>query len=137
MSETNLHHWLSDHARKRRAHVQRIEDRYSTGVPDINLCAYGKEHWVECKYLKAWPKRAGTKVKIKFRPGQVNWLRSRGKAGGNAWVLLQVGDGRNAERLLFSWKVADQLEDAVLNTEDTRALALVEGEDAVWWLTHK
>jgi len=130
MSEKNLRHWLSREIRKRGGHVQNIEDAYSTGVPDMNICINGREAWIECKYLKAWPKRAGTGVRVKFRPGQVNWLVKRGRAGGRAFVALQVGD----ERFLFHSGYAVGLENGAWNQEQVRAHAISGNEAILYWL---
>jgi len=127
MSEKTLRRWFSKILRKNKAHVQNIEDAYSIGVPDTNLCINGRESWVECKFLKDWPKRATTPVRPSFRPGQVPWLVNRSQAGGSCYVLIQIG----ADVLLFEGKAAWNLDMGIWNQTRFRAEALAVGRKAV------
>lgn len=69
------------------------------GVPDVNYI----EGWLELKWLRSWPKRSETVVKIDhFTDGQRRWLNRRYNLGGNAWLLLQV----KREWLLFTGRDA-------------------------------
>lgn len=82
-------------------HVQRLEDKFTAGLPDFNLCIpdHG-EWWVEAKFLAELPVRNTTPVRVEFRPGQVPWLNERVKAGGRCLVLVRIG--------LTGWVVFDQ-----------------------------
>lgn len=64
-----------------------VENLVGIGTPDIN-CSVG---WIECKWLRSWPKREATVVKLThdLQKHQRLWIRQRRKAGGNAWVMLQ------------------------------------------------
>lgn len=126
MSEKNLWHklrtGLAPYLR-----LQRIEDRYSRGVPDVlyagrigdNLC-FRTLGLVELKFLKAWPKRATTTAALRtFRPEQRAWLKLFGEASNGAvYVLLQVG---RTDLLLFHWKVLGTL--GCMTQAGTRRLA--------------
>ena len=88
---------------------QRIEDRVSLGIPDVDL-AIGN---IELKFLAEWPKRPGTLIRIPhFTPEQRGWLIRRCQAcrlAGlriNAWLLLRVGMVDPNEWLLFNGDVA-------------------------------
>jgi hypothetical protein len=74
-----------------RAHVQRLEDKFSVGIPDMNICyAYG-ERWIEAKWIADWPKRESTGVRVPFKIEQPLWAKQRFEAGGDVRVLLRVG----------------------------------------------
>lgn len=72
--------------------VQRIEDKFSAGIPDINthVPGYG-DWWIEAKALKEYPKRLVSFVQIGLRREQVIWLERRKRAGGQVLVLVRVG----------------------------------------------
>lgn len=68
----------------------RIENNVELGTPDVNFCLT-VDYWVELKVQEA-PKRAKTKFRIEnFTMEQRQWLVDRCRAGGNAFVLVQVG----------------------------------------------
>lgn len=63
-----------------------IENRVGTGTPDVE-CTLG---WLELKWLRHWPKRASTVVKLKhYKREQRLWLQRRWDKGGLACLLLQ------------------------------------------------
>lgn len=65
-----------------------VENVMGSGMPDINYV----EGWLELKWLKAWPVRPGTVVKLpEFTPQQRIFLLNRCRAGGSARFLLRVG----------------------------------------------
>jgi hypothetical protein len=73
------------------AHWQRIEDNYSPGIPDINVCWQSQETWIEAKFLESWPVRESTGIRIRFRPQQPLWAKQRTNAGGRVVCLLRIG----------------------------------------------
>ena len=77
-----------------------VENPARPGTPDVNFIG----GWIECKWLRAWPKRVGTPVKLDhpLLAGQKVWIRRRNRRGGKAWVMLQCG----REWLLFRGGVA-------------------------------
>lgn len=65
-----------------------VENPCRPGTPDINFV----EGWMELKWAKKWPTREGTPFRCEhFTPQQRVWLLARRRAGGRAFVLLQVG----------------------------------------------
>ncbi|MEE8389916.1 MAG: hypothetical protein V3S14_03845 [Anaerolineae bacterium] len=76
-----------------------IENPIGPGTPDVNYI----DGWIELKWLRSWPKRRDTIVRLPhFTQRQKRWLRRRHRRGGDAWLLLQVGK----EWLLFTGEVA-------------------------------
>lgn len=77
-----------------------VENPVGPGTPDINFIG----GWIECKWLRAWPKRVETPVTLDHpvTPSQKVWLKRRIRRGGKAWVMLQCG----REWLLFRGDVA-------------------------------
>lgn len=75
---------LVEEMRKKGAHVQRVEDQFSTGIPDINICYQGTEFWIEAKVCNT--------NKINFesllRPAQKRWHHFRKKAGGKVFTVI-------------------------------------------------
>lgn len=77
--------------------AQRHEDSLSPDIPDVSFTRristpYGVSGgcgWIELKTIAAWNKRCFTKLPH-LRPGQVNWLKSRGALGADVWLLLWV-----------------------------------------------
>ena len=116
--ETRLWSWLSGTTKKHfkhDLHLNRIENSVSQGMPDVEGCLRRVQFWIELKCEKR-PANWGTKVRPKFRPAQPPWLRRRIEAGGRAFVLLQVGAGRDARRYLVRGDLADEMAAGV--TED-------------------
>lgn len=69
---------------------RRIED-VNGGVPDLNYCIPGENSgWIECKFLEQWPVRSDTPVKLRFKPGQIAFLVSRGQMG-KAFLWARIG----------------------------------------------
>lgn len=77
-----------------------VENRVYPGTPDVNYA----EGWIELKWLRDWPKRPETPVRLEhpLTQEQKIWLTKRWRAGGNAFVLLQV----KRDYLLFTAPIA-------------------------------
>lgn len=77
-----------------------VENPARPGTPDINFVG----GWIECKWLRAWPKRTGTVVKLNhpLLSSQKVWIRRRQRRNGKPWVMLQCG----REWLLFRGDIA-------------------------------
>lgn len=99
MSETGM--WDALRAELRGLHPVRIESRaIGMGTPDVNY-AHG---WIELKYLRSWPKRPETRVRIEhYTKEQRSWAVQRTQAGGRVFLLLKVGEN---EWLLLHGAVA-------------------------------
>jgi hypothetical protein len=76
-----------------RVHIQRFEDKFTAGIPDTNICWEGEEIWLEGKFLKKYPARNSSLVKIGLRVEQSAWLTLRQRAGGRCFVWCRVPDG--------------------------------------------
>ena len=80
-------------------HAVPIESRVRAGVPDVAYI----NGWIELKWLRDWPKRVDTIVRIHhYTQQQRIWLRRHWELGGNSWLLLQV----KREWLLFDGPTA-------------------------------
>lgn len=66
-----------------------IENHMRAGTPDVNYIG----GWIECKWMKTWPRGAATNP-VKFThpltKNQGLWLRRRWLAGGTTLVCAQV-----------------------------------------------
>lgn len=101
--ESNLWNRLRRNMRDLWGAPQRHEDSITAGIADVSFACGGRHHWMELKYLDEWPKRATTVVRVEhFTNEQRSWLRAKGEAAGDTWMLLQVED----ELLLFDWQAA-------------------------------
>jgi len=98
-----------------RWHVQSHEDQHSTGVADLSYGAGGVNGWIELKQIPAWPKLDKTLAKPShYTAEQVNWLRGRGRKGGNCFVFVKVG---SYCYYLFSWEEARNVQRGMTRTE--------------------
>ena len=70
---------------------QRIEDALSCGIPDVYLSVHGKGGWYELKYLKAFPSRLMTNVRLDYRANQYTWGSLYKRSGGIYGLITQVG----------------------------------------------
>ncbi len=103
--------------RRRGAHVQRIEDAYSSHIPDINYAYEGLSMWLEAKSVHI-PKRPTTKVHLGWTDGQRLWAEDRRRRGGHAYGLIRIS--RTEVLVLGHWT-----EDAPL--EELRKQAIFKG----------
>lgn len=95
--------WSRLRVQLRLAELTRHEDKLQPGISDVSYVDGGTSGWIELKYLKAFPKRATTVVKLPhYTPEQRLFLRRKGRNGGNAWLLVQV----DREMFLFDWRAA-------------------------------
>jgi hypothetical protein len=85
MSESNMRQRLVKELRP--LHAIAVENPAGIGTPDINFVL----GWIECKWLRNWPKRHDTIVKLQhdLTLEQRVWAKERISKGGNAWVILQ------------------------------------------------
>ncbi len=116
--ESGLWRWLAKARPVLRddLHMTRVENSVASGTPDVEgQWAQFGQFWIELK-SEARPARDSSKVPFRVRDGQVEWLRRRCAAGGQAWLMLQVGSGRSAGRYLVWGALAHQVRAGV--TED-------------------
>jgi hypothetical protein len=87
-----------------------VENPCRPGTPDVNYI----EGWIELKWLDNWPKRSSTVVRLDhFTPQQRLHLARRWNLGGNAYLLLQVGQ----DWLLFNGEEAAKIVGKVPKSE--------------------
>lgn len=97
-AETKAMKLLTAELRRRRWHPVRIEDKSSTGTPDLNFhvqSLYGQyrdriphDVWVE---LKAATVEASGLISITLRPAQYAWIAGAINAGRNVWLVFRCG----------------------------------------------
>lgn len=86
----------------KRHHGFAVENPCLPGTPDINYVG----GWIELKWLRGWPKRAGTPVAIEhYSPQQRAFHQLRWHHGGAVYLLLQV----QSDWLLFDGPTAAKL----------------------------
>lgn len=98
-------------------HVQRHEDKYSVGIPDISYGAEGINGWIELKAYNKWP----TSSLPHFTAKQANWLTNRGERGGHCFILIRI----KSTILMFSWKESYNLLHKPCNEESLKNSALI------------
>ena len=68
-----------------------VENRVRSGTPDVNY----KGGWIECKYMKTWPKGAD-KNPVRFPhpllQSQKIWIAKRSAIGGTVLVCAKVSN---------------------------------------------
>jgi len=114
---------------KQYGEFDRHEDLLNKGVPDVSyVLLRGGGGWIELKHVHKPPVRDTTIFKIKhYTPEQRFWLKRRGSAGDNCWLLLQV----DRSYWLFDWEGAQ-----VINTlpyVETTRFAVRGWENMVEW----
>lgn len=63
-----------------------VENPARPGTPDVNYV----EGWLELKWLRAWPKKPDTPVRLEhLTPQQDLWMSRRWRAGGCVHLLFQ------------------------------------------------
>lgn len=82
--------------------VQRHEDAYSAGIPDLSFAGRGVDGWIELKAVASWPVRFATPVRLDRDrvkiARQVGWLEQRAAHGAaRCFILAKVA----GEWLLF------------------------------------
>lgn len=86
------------------AHVVRLEDKLTPGIPDLNFCYRGCEVWLEGKFVRL-PKRDSTVITFGSSIRTLNqseWMRKRRLAGGCCYFWIRVEGGQ--------WYILDDLE---------------------------
>lgn len=96
-----------------------VENPVNPGTPDVNYI----EGWIELKWLRRWPVRADTIVKIEHYTNQQKiFAVRRRRKGGQCWLLLEVRE----QWLLFDGAVA------AMRINRTTAEELFEYAHRVW-----
>lgn len=107
------------------AHIERIENMISSGMPDVTYCLRGVEGFIELKEISDWPARPETPIHLPhYTPSQRNWHRARLQRGGRVYVLMGIG-GKEWQLYHAGWALTRLGKDAT-RTDCTRA-ALAKG----------
>jgi hypothetical protein len=100
-----------------------VENPVLPGTPDVNYI----EGWIELKWLRRWPSRIETRIRIKhFSAEQRIRHLQRRRAGGQSWFLLQC----RREWLLLDGAVA-ALNVGLCTRAGLAALAVAHWEDGI------
>ena len=91
--ETKVYNSIKNRLYKYMIKLVRIENDAGIAIPDVYYYTPESEGWIEFKYIKEFPKRDTTTIKIPFRPGQRAWLWERYKSNKNTlgFLLLAIG----------------------------------------------
>lgn len=73
--------------------LERVENEVGVGWPDVHGVQDGFPFWIELKAEKKFPN------KIKYQPGQPNWLTRYWEVGGFCYTFLYVED----QNKLYIW----------------------------------
>jgi hypothetical protein len=95
-----------------------VENGVGAGTPDVNYA----DGWIELKSIDRWPPKGGPLRVPHFTSGQRVWLVRRRRAGGEARLLLKVGN---------DWLLLDGTVAALRVGEATRE-ELLEIAEATW-----
>lgn len=128
MRESSLWHWLfrAHELYGRRLHMTRVEDVTSVGRPDVEGCMDSRCFVMELKVANR-PARPTTPIRTQspVKPEQIAWLANRWDAGGNAFILIQVGQGPEARRYLLEAPDAAAVAQG-LTEDELRARSLLD-----------
>lgn len=116
--EVRLWEWMREQLRGTPSlHMRRVENLVSEGDPDVDGCWAGQYFELELKGSDR-PARGGL-LDFDVRQSQVVWHRRRWKCGGNLWLYIRVGKGRDLKRYLVPGSFTKQVKEGV--TEETLA----------------
>lgn len=87
MSEVSMSKRVMRALKKEGLDPVRVENPVHPGTPDVNHI----EGWIELKWVRAAPVNGGVVKVDHFTPQQRNFLRRRCRHGGDAHLLLKVG----------------------------------------------
>ncbi len=115
--ESGLWNWLRDGSASLvpQLHIRRIENLLSKGDPDVEGCMRGSGFVCELKSITARPSKFRLWCEVKTE--QARFLVARRRAGGRAWLLVQVGMGTAANRYLIDGCDAYDLTQLIYESE--------------------
>lgn len=92
---------------KLRWHYQRIEDKFTPGIPDLNVhIPVMGDFWIELKYVDIRRVDAGRQVNVGLRREQFIWLRDAKLAGRNVYLVARAGMAWYVWDTIEAWKLA-------------------------------
>lgn len=104
MKETTLWGHLKPEL-KRLGKFQKISDRFTPGVPDVIGCSEGVPYALELKEFHGIHL-----LKVRFRPGQLDWLMDWVSSGGVGLIVVSHGSNKV---WCFEPAIGQNLEDGV------------------------
>lgn len=114
--EVRLWEWLRDGLRGTEGlHMRRVENLVSEGDPDVDGCWMGRYFELELKGCDR-PAKDG-KLDFDVRQSQVVWHRRRWRCGGNIWLYVRVGRGRDVRRYLVPACLTGRVKEGVTEAE--------------------
>lgn len=127
--EVRLWEWLRDGLRGTDGlHMRRVENLASDGDPDVDGCWQGRYFELELKGCDR-PARDGS-LDFDVRQSQVVWHRRRWRCGGNVWLYVRVGKGRDVRRYLVPGSLTGQVKAGVTEAELAALSVLPPGHSA-------
>lgn len=94
-------------ASNNKIYLQRIEDKLSSGLPDVHFCYKGKTGWIELKQLPEYPIKIDTSIKIPHLTiHQKQWHKNYYEAQGKSFALIKI----KRDSYLFKGSFIDCLE---------------------------
>lgn len=115
--EVRLWEWLRDGTKRVAGlHMRRVENRAGEGDPDVDGCLGGCYFELELKGCNR-PKVSSSKLVFDIRQSQVIWHRRRMRAGGNLWLYIRVGLGREVARYLISAQYTARVQEGMTEAE--------------------
>lgn len=124
MKETTLWNHLRPVLEKR-GHFQKISDRFTGGIPDVLGCCDGIPVAIELKEFSGV-----NTLRVRFRPGQLDWLRDWNQFGGVSLILSTHGQTLYAHR----WPAGALLEKgaSVSDVEGTASMVWKKPRGGSW-----
>jgi len=126
MKESLLWKHLSPELKLAGAKFQKISDRFTPGIPDVLGMHNSTGHAWELKELK------GVRIlRMKFRPGQLDWLRDWEQSGGVSFIISTHGQ----RVYIHGWSYGEELELSGMSPgriEDTAWLAWTKDRKNHW-----
>ena len=100
---------------------QKIADKFTGGIPDVLGNHQGHGIAIELKEFKG----TAANYWVRYRPGQVRWLRDWQEAGGTSWVASTVG----TEVYLIPVQHIAKLADGVNLPDLVKISSYIKGEE--------
>jgi hypothetical protein len=127
--EVRLWEWLKDNLRGTEGlHMRRVENLVSEGDPDVDGCWLGRYFELELKGCDR-PVKDGL-LNFDVRQSQVIWHRRRWKCGGNVWLYIRVGKGREIKRYLIPGSLTGRVREGVTEAQLAELSVLPCGHSA-------
>ena len=121
VKESTLWKWLKSAERQSRDHsipvtLRRVENALGMSSPDVLAWIGDVLIEIELKSC-ARPAREGTPIRVRFQPGQASLLHRLYNKHQSAFLLLQIGSGARARRLIFAGCHAHDVESGVTEAQ--------------------